>query len=69
MKTRVIATPTGWKHLKPHPLSELTEFGAGIDIDALAQHMREHGYDYGEPIILFDNQILDGRHLRRKNDL
>ena len=40
MKTSIIAVPENWESLEPHPLSALTQFGAGIDIDALADHMR-----------------------------
>lgn len=62
MKTRPIPTPPNWKNLEPHPLATLTEFGAGIDIDGLADHMRLHGYDPDESIIMHDGMILDGRH-------
>lgn len=62
MKTRPIPVPTDWRSLTPHPLSALVEFGAGIDVDALAEHMRLHGYDPDEAIILHDGMILDGRH-------
>jgi hypothetical protein len=62
MRTKPIPTPKGWQNLKPHPLSELVEFGAGIDLDAMAEHMREHGYDEDEAIILHEGMILDGRH-------
>lgn len=55
-------TPKNWKDLKPHPLSALVEFGAGIDVSALAAHMRQHGYDQEEAIVLYEGQILDGRH-------
>lgn len=54
--------PTSWQNLQPHPLSALTEFGAGIDLSALEKHIREHGYDADEAIILHEGQILDGRH-------
>jgi len=62
MKTEWIPVPKNWKKLRPHPLSELVEFGVGIDIVALSEHIRIHGYDAGEPIIIHDGQILDGRH-------
>jgi hypothetical protein len=62
MKTNPIPTPKNWQSLKPHPLSELVEFGAGIDLDAMAEHMRKHGYDEDEAIILHEGMILDGRH-------
>ena len=48
MKTKSIATPDNWQQIEPHPLAALTDFGAGIDLDALAQHMREFGYDEDE---------------------
>jgi hypothetical protein len=62
MKTTRIRTPQNWQGLEPHPLSALVEFGAGIEIEALAAHMRSHGYDRDEAIILHDGMILDGRH-------
>jgi hypothetical protein len=62
MKTEPIAAPKNWQSLKPHPLAELVEFGVGIDIEALADHMRKHGYDPDEPIVLHEGNILDGRH-------
>ena len=63
MKTEMLHSfPKNWKDLEPHPLSTLIEFGAGIDVAALAGHMREHGYDSEESIVLLDGKILDGRH-------
>jgi hypothetical protein len=62
MKTRPIPVPKDWKRLKPHPLADLVEFRAGIDLDGLVDHMRKHGYDADEAIILHDGKILDGRH-------
>jgi hypothetical protein len=62
MKTRPIARPNDWRELEPHPLSKLVEFGVGLDLDALAEHMRQHGYDPDEAIVLHDGKILDGRH-------
>jgi hypothetical protein len=60
--TQPIDTPASWRTLKHHPLSALVEFGIGIDLEALAAHMRENGYDEGEPIITYGGKILDGRH-------
>jgi class 3 adenylate cyclase len=62
METQTIAVPRNWPALQPHQLSELVGFGVGIDIEALAKHMSEHGYDPDEPVVLLDGQILDGRH-------
>jgi len=62
MKTKPIPRPANWQSLRPHALSALTEFGAGIEIAALQKHIREHGYDADEAIILHEGQILDGRH-------
>jgi hypothetical protein len=45
MQTRSIPVPENWQKLPPHPLDELVEFGVGIDIEALAEHIRQHGYD------------------------
>jgi len=65
VKTKPIATPDNWQALEPHPLSDLSDFGAGIDIEALAKHMTEFGYDEDEAIILHCGRILDGRHRHR----
>jgi hypothetical protein len=62
LKTSPIPPPENWQELKPHPLSDLVEFGAGISIEALAEHMRQHGYDEDEAIVLHEGMILDGRH-------
>lgn len=62
MKAKKIPTPRQWRGLKYHPFSELTDFGAGIDIESLAGHMQKHGYDATEPIYLYEGKILDGRH-------
>src|SRR6266850_3364501 len=62
MKTRSIPVPDGWQTLKHHSLSTYVEFGAGIDLDIVAAHMRANGFDEMEPIILFEGKILDGRH-------
>jgi len=60
--TEYVPLVPDWQKLKHHPLSALVEFGAGIDLDALAADMRENGYDEDKPIILLDGMILDGRH-------
>jgi hypothetical protein len=65
MHTKPIPAPKNWQDLQPHSLAELVEFGAGIDLDALAEYMRQHGYDPDEAIVLHDNMILDGRHRLR----
>lgn len=66
MKTEFMLPPAGWKNLAYHPLSEIVGFGTGIDVEALAEHMKRHGYDEQESIILFrdgrSDVILDGRH-------
>jgi hypothetical protein len=62
MKTKKIPTPDGWEHLEYHPLADLVEFGAGINVDDLADSMRDRGYDQQESIVLFEGKILDGRH-------
>ncbi len=60
--TEWIPAPSNWENLKYHPLSEIVGFGVGIDVDGLAAHMSEHGYDDGEPIVIWRDMILDGRH-------
>lgn len=62
MKTEVIAVPSGWEHLPYHPLSKTVEFGIGINVEEMAVFMKEHGYDENESIIIYRDQILDGRH-------
>lgn len=68
IKTTWIAVPPGWEKLKHHPYACVVEFGAGINLDALAAHMRDHGYDESEAIVLFrespkhEARILAGRH-------
>src|SRR5438445_483281 len=52
MKTRSIPAPKDWQNLKPHPLSELVDFGVGIDLDGMAAHIGAHGYDPDEAIVL-----------------
>lgn len=60
--TRPIATPKAWGLLDYHELADLNEFGEGIDVDRLAKHMRDYGYDDSEPIILFEGKVIGGRH-------
>lgn len=63
MKTELLfQLPKNWQQLQPHPLSSLVDFGVGIEVMELAAHMRQHGYDDREPIVLFEGMILDGRH-------
>jgi hypothetical protein len=66
MKTKRMRAPEDWRDLKPHPLAELVPYGAGIDTAQMVEHMSEHGYDDGEPVILIERsgvlEILDGRH-------
>jgi hypothetical protein len=47
-----------------HPLAALTEFGAGIDLDALAKHMKTFGYDPREACVIYESKLFDGRHRR-----
>lgn len=60
--TEKVPVPDNWQTLRYHRLSALSGFGVGIDLDALVAHMRANGYDDDEPIILYDGEILDGRH-------
>lgn len=64
MKVEPVRAPKNWRELPVHPLAELIEFGVGIDIDALAGYIAEHGYDASEYIVLYEGQILDGRSRR-----
>jgi hypothetical protein len=65
MKTERIPAPPDWKNLKAHTLADVVEFGAGLDIGALAEHIRVHGYYPDEAIVIFkedgEDRILDGR--------
>lgn len=49
--------------MKPHPAAEMFPLIAGIDFDALVADIRDNGQR--EPIVIFDNMILDGRHRYR----
>jgi hypothetical protein len=62
VKIRNIKTPSHWQRLEYHPFSDLTEFGLGIDTEAVIDHMARHGWDRSERITLFEGKILDGRH-------
>lgn len=66
MKTEFMAVPSNWKNLVCHPLAEVVAFGVGIDVNALAAHIKTHGYDDQESIIIYRHErkdvILDGRH-------
>ena len=68
MTTRPIPALEDWQNLRYHPLSELVDFGVGIDLNAVADHMRTNGYDADEPIVVIWDErsqaylILDGRH-------
>jgi ParB-like chromosome segregation protein Spo0J len=47
----------------PHPLAELFPPMTGADFDALVADVQQNGLL--DPIVLYDNQILDGRHRYR----
>jgi hypothetical protein len=64
MRLEATGVPRNWKEMPIHPLAEKTEFGAGIDLDGLAKHMKKFGYDPNEPIVIFERQLFDGRHRR-----
>lgn len=66
LRTKPIDVPRDWHLLKPHPLADLCEFGAGIDMDAIVADMMNGGYDERYPIVLLRENghlwILNGRH-------
>jgi hypothetical protein len=62
VKIEPVTTPDEWRNYVPHPFSELTEFGVGIDTEAMIDHMAQNGWDPSERITLYQGKILDGRH-------
>jgi hypothetical protein len=64
MRLETINAPRNWKEMPVHRLANLTEFGAGIDLDEVARHMKRFGYDPTEAIVIFEKQLFDGRHRR-----
>jgi hypothetical protein len=62
MNVTNVTTPPRWQGLEYHPFSELTEFGVGIDTEAVIDHMAHNGWDPSERITLYQGKILDGRH-------
>jgi hypothetical protein len=62
MKIKSMTRPDDWRQFVPHPFSELTEFGVGIDTEAMTDHMARNGWDPSEFITLYQGKILDGRH-------
>lgn len=63
-QTKPIAVPEEWEAMPIHPLAALTEFGAGVDLDAGADEMKQDGYDSRESLVVYEGKLLDGR-LRR----
>lgn len=61
MQIKTCLAPKHWQELQPHPLSALTEFGVGANLEQMAEFLQNHGYDQHEPIVLWEGQILDGR--------
>lgn len=57
-----IPPPKNWKTMKNHPLSELIPFGKGINMTEATGHMKKVGYRKNAPIIIYEDQRLDGRH-------
>ena len=43
-------------------LSTIAYFGVGINVDGMAKFVKDNGYDHSEEIVLFEGDILDGRH-------
>lgn len=62
MKIKTIPAPKDWQHLTYHPLADKIGFGIGCNIEDMAEHMKANGYDENEPIVIFEDKILDGRH-------
>ena len=69
-KTEFMPTPANWKTLKVSKYAQLIEYGEGIDIEGLTNHIAQYGFDPDESIILIWNpatkewEIFDGRHKR-----
>ena len=62
MKIKKIATPPNWQKIPYHPFSEISTFGEGIDLEDLTATIQKHGYHPNEPIVLYQDKILEGRH-------
>ncbi len=52
------------RDLEVHPLAELFPMARDEEILAIADDIRENGFDKGKPIILLGGKILDGRNRR-----
>src|SRR5262245_52501410 len=62
MQVRAIPVPDDWQALRPHPLIDLVEVGAGVNLEAMAGRMRRHGYDPDEAVVLHEGMVLDNRY-------
>ncbi len=65
-QTKHIPLPDNWDTCPIHPLAALTEFGAGVDPEAVVEDMRLHGYDSRESLVFYQGMLFDGR-LRRSS--
>lgn len=50
------------KKLEPHPLGALFPPMGDVEYQSLQNGMKENGFDPAHPIILYENQILEGNH-------
>ena len=63
MRTEFMLAPSGWIHLKPHPLAKAASFIEKGTVEALAAFIKENGYDENEYVVVVRNgrEVADPR--------
>lgn len=59
-----IPTPKDWEEMEFHPWANIFDIDDGVDVQGMANHMSEYGYDDKEPIVVYKGKIISGRHRR-----